>query len=307
MCPRVALSIAPGIAPPVRQTSSRSARPMVRLARKPGPSAPMPLFRPMASRTGPLTTASCPAGWVVTAWPCRLNADRARPARPRPPRGSTQGGSRPAPRRRPPAPAWPPHRGRDQAEGLLPVPPAEHRLDPLRGGRDHRQAVGPAALEHLLQFVGAVLPGHRRHQAGVDGCLRGTPRLDQRLGPGRHRQFGAELGLSLREQAGQGPPIPAGHGTGDHSAAADEDGRRHGAQPVGQGCRVRRVLRGHLAGPAEAAGRPDRQVQGIFEDGDRGQSGRAPRPGTAGRGGAAPAPRWGSARRRIPAGRSRPR
>ena len=34
----------------------------------------MPLFRPMASRTGPLTTTSCPAGWVVTAWACRLNA-----------------------------------------------------------------------------------------------------------------------------------------------------------------------------------------------------------------------------------------
>ena len=34
----------------------------------------MPLFRPIASRTGPFTTTSCPAGWVVTAWPCRLNA-----------------------------------------------------------------------------------------------------------------------------------------------------------------------------------------------------------------------------------------
>ena len=47
---------------------------MVRLARKPGPSAPIPLFSPIARLTGPLTTTSWPAGCVVTAWPCRLNA-----------------------------------------------------------------------------------------------------------------------------------------------------------------------------------------------------------------------------------------
>ena len=64
----------PGAPPPVSATSRRSARPMVRFARQPGPSAPMPALRPIASRTGPLTTMSWPGGEVVTAWPLRLKA-----------------------------------------------------------------------------------------------------------------------------------------------------------------------------------------------------------------------------------------
>ena len=72
--PSVARSRPPGAPPPVSVTSRRSARPMVRLARQPGPSAPMPECRPSASRTGPLTTTSWPGGEVVTAWPLRLKA-----------------------------------------------------------------------------------------------------------------------------------------------------------------------------------------------------------------------------------------
>src|SRR3954469_19936935 len=73
-CPSVDRSSRPGAPPPVSVTTSLSARPIVRFAREPGPSTPIPLLTPIASRIGPLTITSCPAGWVVTAWPLRLNA-----------------------------------------------------------------------------------------------------------------------------------------------------------------------------------------------------------------------------------------
>src|SRR3954463_7996112 len=72
--PSVERSSRPGAPPPVSVTTSRSARPIVRFARQPGPSTPIPLCTPIASATGPPTTTSWPAGWVVTAWPPMFKA-----------------------------------------------------------------------------------------------------------------------------------------------------------------------------------------------------------------------------------------
>src|SRR4051812_17930276 len=72
--PRVERSSRPGAPPPVSVTTSRSARPIDRFARQPGPRTPIPLWTPIASATGPPTTTSWPAGWVVTACPLRLKA-----------------------------------------------------------------------------------------------------------------------------------------------------------------------------------------------------------------------------------------
>src|SRR5438034_1730285 len=54
--------------------SSRSARPIVALARYPGPNTPNPLLRPMRVRTGPFTTMSGVEKCVDVATPWRLNA-----------------------------------------------------------------------------------------------------------------------------------------------------------------------------------------------------------------------------------------
>ena len=63
-----------GVAPPVRWTTSRVARPIVRFARAPIESAPIVELNPSSSRIGPLTIRTCPGGDVVTACPWTLNA-----------------------------------------------------------------------------------------------------------------------------------------------------------------------------------------------------------------------------------------
>ena len=50
------------------------ARPIVALARNPGPKSPDPAWSPMARAYGPVTIASGATGWVVACTPYRLNA-----------------------------------------------------------------------------------------------------------------------------------------------------------------------------------------------------------------------------------------
>ena len=53
---KLARSSTPGIARQTLRTTSRSARPIVALARKPGPMQPAPHSSPISGRIGPLTT-----------------------------------------------------------------------------------------------------------------------------------------------------------------------------------------------------------------------------------------------------------
>ena len=125
------------------------------------------------------------------------------------------------------------HRRRDGAEGHGDVGSAEHRLDPLRRRRHDGQAVGPAPLEHLLDVVGAGGGGHRRRQLRVDGRLGRTPRLEQRLGGFRDREFGAEERCRLPDEGCEGLMIPAGHAARDRPGPVDENRGRHRDQLVG--------------------------------------------------------------------------
>ena len=187
------------------------------------------------------------------------------------------------------------HGGRHQAEGLAAVGPAEHRLDPLGRGRDHRQAVGPAALEHLLELVGAHRAGHRRHQVRVDRRLRGAPRLAQRLGWAASRRAGRRSSApavpSSAARAGWSHPVTR---AGDAAvrgrpapSSAPRPARRPATSRYGGSCGD------DPAGPAEPAGHPDRHLERILEDGDRGEPGR--RPGRAQRAEAAQRHRRGGA------------
>src|SRR5215469_10973334 len=68
------LDTSAGRAPPAFAMSSRSALPMLALARQPGPSAPRPELSPARFAAGPLTTANGVDGPVVVAMPFRLNS-----------------------------------------------------------------------------------------------------------------------------------------------------------------------------------------------------------------------------------------
>ena len=68
--PCIARSISPGRPPPTLRMMSWKARPMVALARLPWPSAFRPQFMPMRRATGPFTTMTGPAKWVVQSRPC---------------------------------------------------------------------------------------------------------------------------------------------------------------------------------------------------------------------------------------------
>src|SRR5712691_8372861 len=61
-------------APPTLATMSRKARPMVALARHPGPKAPRPQLMSRAARAGPLTMKSGEWKFVVADKPCRSTA-----------------------------------------------------------------------------------------------------------------------------------------------------------------------------------------------------------------------------------------
>src|SRR5262249_20224418 len=63
--PRVALSVSPGIPPPRFIMTSRRARPIVALARKPRPRHPALLLICSAPAMGPLTTKAGVLMWVV--------------------------------------------------------------------------------------------------------------------------------------------------------------------------------------------------------------------------------------------------
>ena len=67
------ISVVQGLAPPTFSNRSRTARPMVALALKPGPSVPRPLFNPIVSRTGPFTISNGDTGLVVVCSPWMLN------------------------------------------------------------------------------------------------------------------------------------------------------------------------------------------------------------------------------------------
>src|SRR2546428_8173759 len=64
----------PGLAPPRLTHTSRTARPMVALARQPGPKTPAAQLTPSFPRTGPLITTSGGGALVVAETPCRSNA-----------------------------------------------------------------------------------------------------------------------------------------------------------------------------------------------------------------------------------------
>ena len=70
--PSVERSVPPGFAPPRLRIASRTARPMVALARLPWPSAPSFMFIPMRSRIGPLMTSTGLAPMVVAITPWML-------------------------------------------------------------------------------------------------------------------------------------------------------------------------------------------------------------------------------------------
>ena len=70
---RVALSISPMIKPATLRTNRRSARPIVALARYPGPKQPESPLMPSCSAMGPLTITTGAAPPVVAWHPARLN------------------------------------------------------------------------------------------------------------------------------------------------------------------------------------------------------------------------------------------
>jgi hypothetical protein len=153
----------------------------------------MPLFRPIASRTGPFTYHQLPGrlGGHRLAVEVERGIERGLGGRDhdrkvgRPAAGQHRAGRDPLQRRLA-------HIGRDGAERNPAVAAAEHRLDPVRGRRDDRKAVGPAALEHLLDVVGAGRDRDRGRQLRVDRGLGRASGLEQRLGGLRDRELGAK-------------------------------------------------------------------------------------------------------------------
>ena len=72
--PWVAMSWRPGHPPPTFIRMRRMARPMVALARNPGPKRPDPECNPTVRAIGPLTMTSGATGCVVAWTPKRLNS-----------------------------------------------------------------------------------------------------------------------------------------------------------------------------------------------------------------------------------------
>ncbi len=64
----------PGFAPPRFTHTSLTARPIVALARQPGPNTPAPELISSSARIGPLTITSGDGAFVVADTPCRSNA-----------------------------------------------------------------------------------------------------------------------------------------------------------------------------------------------------------------------------------------
>src|SRR5436309_12772778 len=64
----------PGRAPPRLTQTSRTARPIVALARQPGPNTPAPELISSRARIGPFTITSGDGALVVAETPCRSNA-----------------------------------------------------------------------------------------------------------------------------------------------------------------------------------------------------------------------------------------
>src|SRR3989442_12133289 len=64
----------PGRAPPTFTQTSRSARPMVALARQPEPKTPAPQLTSSSPRRGPLTITSGAGAFVVAETPLGSNA-----------------------------------------------------------------------------------------------------------------------------------------------------------------------------------------------------------------------------------------
>src|SRR5215813_1137226 len=67
------MSWRPGQAPPTFNRISRMARPIVALARKPGPKQPLPACTPSSAAIGPWTITSGATECVVAWTPYRLN------------------------------------------------------------------------------------------------------------------------------------------------------------------------------------------------------------------------------------------
>src|SRR2546425_8922897 len=73
-CASVDMLTTPGRAPPRFTQTSRTARPIVALARQPEPKTPAAQLISSARRTGPLTITSGVGALVVALTPCRSNA-----------------------------------------------------------------------------------------------------------------------------------------------------------------------------------------------------------------------------------------
>ncbi len=68
------MEVSPAFAPPRLIITRRTARPMVALARCPGPNTPNEQLSAIRSRIGPCTTINGAEKWVDVATPCRLKA-----------------------------------------------------------------------------------------------------------------------------------------------------------------------------------------------------------------------------------------
>ena len=224
----------------------------------------MPELRPAAAAPGPLTITICPAGCVVTAWPCGLNAGSstastaaATTAKCCGPAAGEDGA------RRDPLERRLAHRRRHRAERAVRVAAGEHRLDPLgrrrdaAGRRSSRARTSPRGRRRARRVGGEL--------SGVVGRLGGAARLAQ-------RRLGSEVDS---EELGERGRVPADDGSRDLAAGADRDGGRHGVEAVGARGLVRRRLRrastprspcGARAGPR----RPGSASQMTVELGARG-------------------------------------
>ena len=154
------------------------------------------------------------------------------------------------------------HRGRDLPERLVGVEPAQHFRDSLRCRRNHRQTVGPAALEHLLELVVGAGRRDGRGQVRVDGGLRRAAGLAQRLGRFRDWQVRARRA----DQGGQRRLIPPGDRVDDDAVRGDQDRGRYGHQPVKPRGLVRRILRDDVARPAAVVRDPEGDLKRVLED-----------------------------------------
>ena len=208
--PSVARSSLPGKPPPVRLISSRSARPIVRFARRPGPSAPIELLRPSECRAGAVEDHQLS---------CRLRRDgltveiEGRLERrlhggddDREVLGPAAGEHR---TRRDPLERRLAHRRRHLSQRERGIAAAQHRVDALAGRRDHRQPVAPAALEHVLELV--VRPGgvERRQRLGVIRALGRAARLAHRMLAGHPHSRRSRQRRRLPQQVVESFAVPA--------------------------------------------------------------------------------------------------